>query len=130
MTTQNSSNGPEGTIPVATAIELTANWRTYLASSDQSFIAQSFLVPIINLKNILEFNPDAQNVRVYLGLEDATDPATAKLIFVPVSNGQDIVYLPSENNGGSQDGNESKSNVFDFTTQCPPICPVKSLLSE
>jgi hypothetical protein len=125
MTTPNSSNGPEGTIPVGTAIELTANWRTYLATSNQAFVAQSFFIPIIDFKNILLHNPDAEGVRAYIGLSDAADPTTAQLLLVPVSHGHDVVYLPNYGNGG-----EDGSNVFDQTTPCPPICPLPSVLNQ
>jgi len=125
MTTPNSSNGPEGTIPVSTAIELTANWRTYLASSQQAFVGESFFVPIINFVNILKYNPDAEGVRAYIGLSDPTDPTSAQLLLVPVNQGQDVVSIPNYGNDGD-DG----SNVFDMTTICPPVCPLPSVLSQ
>jgi len=124
MTTPNTSNGPEGTIPVEHAIELTANWRKYLATSEPDFVAQSFFVPIIDFVNILKHNPDAEGVRVYLGLEEANDPMSAKLVLVPVSRGHDVVHLDHGNGG------ELSSNVWDLTKVCPPICPVASVLNQ
>jgi hypothetical protein len=124
MTTPDSYNGPEGTIPVAEAIELTLNWRTYLAASNPAFAAQSFFVPIINFVNILKYNPNAEGVRAYIGLEDPNDPTSAKLLFVPVANGEDVVYLQQDNEVGEG------SNVFDMTTVCPPVCPPPSILNQ
>jgi hypothetical protein len=124
MSTNNLNADPEGTIPLNQAVQLAANWRAYLATSGQAFVAQSFLIPIINFQNILQYNPDADSVRAYIGLEDPTDPNTAQLLLVPVSGGVDIVSLPAGNgvgNGGGV-GNPLPSNVYDYTSVCPPTC--------
>jgi hypothetical protein len=126
MTTPAKSNGPEGTIPVEHGIELTANWREYLAASEPDFVARSFFIPIINFVNILKHNPHAEGVRAYIGLADAADPMSAQLVLVPVVNDQDVVYLPSENG----EGNNVGSNVWDLTKVCPPICPLPSVLNQ
>ncbi|WP_179415857.1 hypothetical protein HDF19_06540 [Mucilaginibacter sp. E4BP6] len=129
MSTNNLNEDPEGTIPVNDAVQLTANWRTYLATSGQAFVTQSFLIPIIDFKNILEHNANAQSVRAYIGLSDPTDPLSAQLLLVPVSEGQDVVYLPKGH--GDSESATLKSNVYDLTTACPPICPMLgSPLSE
>jgi hypothetical protein len=122
MSPNNLNDDPEGTIPVDQAIQLAANWRTYLAASGQAFVAQSFLIPIIDFQNILEHNPDAQGVRAYIGLADPTDPLSAQLLFVPVSGGQDVVYLTRHHGNGAT--TTLQSNVYDLTTVCPPMCPV------
>jgi hypothetical protein len=127
MSTENDPNQPEGTIPVNEAITLTANWRTFLANSNQEFITRAFLIPIINFKNILLHNPDAEGVRAYIGLEDATDATTAKLVLVPVTNGEDVPILYRDGNGGP--GSEEQVNIFDLTRQCPPYCPT-GILNE
>ena len=44
------TSDPEGTIPVAEATRLTANWRAYLQVSKQAFATHAFLLPIIDLK--------------------------------------------------------------------------------
>jgi hypothetical protein len=120
MSTNNLHDDPEGTIPVDQAVQLAANWRTYLATSGQDFVAKSFLIPIINFQNILLYNPDADSVRAYIGLSDPTDPLSAQLLLVPVSNGQDIISLPIGNGGVGT----PQSNVYDLTTVCPPTCPL------
>jgi hypothetical protein len=119
MSPSNLNDSPEGTIPVDQAIQLTANWRTYLATSGQAFVGQSFLIPISNFQNILQYNPDADGVRAYIGLPDPADPTTAQLLLVAVKNGQDVVYLPGDDGEANSDG----SNVYDFSKICPPYCP-------
>lgn len=121
---------PEGTIPVATAIELTANWRTYLKISEETFHVQSFLIPIINFKNILLYNPDAEGVRAYIGLESATDPTSAKLVLVPVVDGHDVPYLSGSGNTADGTTTDGISNAYDVTPPCPPQCPVDSIFSK
>jgi len=93
---------PDGSIPLNDAVDLTANWREYLAT------------------------PNAEAVRAYTGLEDPTDPTTAKLVLVPVVEGQDVPILTLPGGDGSV-----QVNVFDMSTACPPDCPsTGSLLSE
>jgi len=131
MSTNNLNEDPEGTIPVNQAVQLAANWRVYLATSGQAFVAQSFLIPIINFQNILQYNPDADSVRAYIGLEDPTDPTTAQLLLVPVSGGQDIVSLPQGNGDGDGGVGSPPSNIYDYTSVCPPTCAAPgSPLSE
>lgn len=119
MSTENTStNDPDGTIPVEIAKEWAENWRTYLATSDSEFIARSFLIPIIDFQNIMLYNPDAEAVRAFIGLESATDPLTAKLMLVPVQNGEEILVKAIVGGGLG----ESQSNIYDFTKACPPDC--------
>ncbi|MBD1395325.1 hypothetical protein [Mucilaginibacter glaciei] len=126
----NQSTGPDGTIPVNDAITLTRNWRTYLAASQQGFIAQSFSIPIVDFQNILTYNPDAEAVRAYIGLESATDPLSAKLVLVPVVDGQDVLFIDTTTPGGVG-GDPNSSNVYDLTNVCPPTCAATgSPLSE
>ncbi|MDB5135919.1 MAG: hypothetical protein JWP37_2522 [Mucilaginibacter sp.] len=122
----NPTTDPDGTIPVATAREWAANWRTYISTSGQDFITRSFLIPIIDFQNILLYNPDAENVRAFIGLTSATDPLTAKLILVPVTADEELLYLPVYGGGIG----ETTSNVYDMTKACPPECntPVSDTL--
>lgn len=123
MSDQNTqSTGPDGTIPVNDAIDYAKNWRTYLAVSQQAFKAQSFLIPIADFQNILLHNPDAEGVRAYIGLESETDPLSAKLLFVPVVDGQDVLFVDTTTPDGL--GDENTSNVYDLTKVCPPECPI------
>ncbi|WP_374950430.1 hypothetical protein [Mucilaginibacter sp.] len=117
----NQSTDPEGTIPVDTAIEMAKNWNIYLKSSNQKFNVKSYSVPIINFKNILKNNPDAEAVRAYIGLKDANDPSSSQLIMVPIVNGQEVLYIDTTEENVL--GGDGQSNVYDVTTACPPTCP-------
>ncbi|RWY53800.1 hypothetical protein [Mucilaginibacter gilvus] len=113
----NSNESVDGTIPLATAKAWAANWRTYLASSEQVFVGRSFLIPIVSIQTLLTASANAEAVRAYIGLEDETDPLTAKLILVPVINGEEVHTIPGENGG------EDKSATVDLVNSCPPFCP-------
>jgi hypothetical protein len=120
------SNADGGKVPVAVAIEMTANWRQYLAQSGQKFDKKAFLIPISDLKEILENNPGAEGARAYIALKDAADPSTATLLLVPVVDGKDVVYV----NGGEGDPNsDDDSSIYDYTKPCPPYCPDDSPLN-
>jgi hypothetical protein len=121
-TNTNQPIDPEGTIPVKEAIQMAANWRNYLSTSEQEFQARSFQIPIVNFKNILLHNPDAESVHAYIGLRTATDPATAQLILVPVVDGKDVLYLPNERKSLISEEQEDQSNTYDLTKVCPPNC--------
>lgn len=108
---EETSQPQDATIPVADAIAMAANWRTYLQAADPEFVGRSFLIPIASIKHLVDHNPDAESVRAYIGLADATDLATAKLIMVAVVNNEEVHILPG---GGS--------NVVDLAIVCPPNC--------
>ena len=112
-----TTNDPDGTIPVSTAKEWAENWRMYLTTATTDFTARSFLIPIIDFQNILLYNPEAESVRAYLGLEDVEDVTSVKLMLVPVTDDEEVHYVSL---GGSMSA--PSSNVYDFTTVCPPTC--------
>ncbi len=116
------NSSPEGTIPVSQAMQMTANWRKYLESSEQVFNVRSYLIPIIDFQNILKYNPDAEAVRAYLGLGDAGDPATSQLLLVPIVDGKEVIYLSTADKVGGKDGDDGDSNIYDLTNPCPPQC--------
>ena len=118
----NESQGPEGTIPVDEAAEMTKNWRDYLKSTNQEFAARSFLIPIVDFQNILKYNPDAEAVRAYVGLKEIDGSKSSKLVLVPVVDGKDVLFQSTEGIQGL--GVEPESNVYDFTTTCPPVCTI------
>ncbi|WP_214070705.1 hypothetical protein [Mucilaginibacter sp. dw_454] len=109
MSTNDTS---EGTIPVDQAKQMVVNWQSYIATSGQKFNVRSYLVPIAAYKNLLINNPDAENVRVYIGLNDATNPATSQILLVPIVNGDEKLNRET-----------GESNVYDTTVPCPPVCP-------
>jgi hypothetical protein len=107
-----TNNNSEGTIPVDEAKKMVANWRDYLASSGQKYNVRSYLMPIAPYQNLLGNNPDAEAVRVYIGLTDPTDPSTSQILFVPVTGDEEKLNLDT-----------GESNVYDTTIPCPPVCP-------
>ncbi|MFD0793494.1 hypothetical protein ACFQZX_07680 [Mucilaginibacter litoreus] len=127
-----NTNDPAGTIPVKDAETMIANWQSFLNSNNPDFIAQSFLTPIISFQNLLKYNPDAESVRIYIGLENAADPLSAKLMFIPVVNGKEVRTLTAQTGTDTSseeideadgDANPDQSNVYDLTNACPPACP-------
>lgn len=106
-------------ITVTEAVRLTTNWRTYLAELECDFQTKAFLIPIESIKNLLTTNPDAEGVRAYLGLNDADDAMSGKLVLVPVVDGEDVIFLPGSNVDPDE---EDDSNVYDRSIVCPPYC--------
>ncbi|RFZ90305.1 hypothetical protein D0C36_21135 [Mucilaginibacter conchicola] len=118
---------PEGSIPVLEADQMIANWKAYVADPANHFEVRSFLTPIASFTNIVQFNPDAESVRVHIGLEVADDPTTARLIFIPVVDGHEVrrIIMPQGQPGSGvevENGDGSQSNTYDMTKACPPVC--------
>ncbi|GAA4339809.1 hypothetical protein GCM10023149_50770 [Mucilaginibacter gynuensis] len=111
--------GPEGTIPVPDAEQWAKNWRTFLETSKQPFQTRSFLLPIYDFQNIIKFNPTADGVRAYIGLEDPADPTSAKLMLVPTVDGKDVPFIEGNGKDVAEGG---QSNVYDLSGACPPNC--------
>jgi hypothetical protein len=114
-------------ITVTEAVRLTTNWRTYLAESECDFQTKAFLIPIESITNLLATNPDAEGVRAYLGLNDAQDAMSGKLVLVPVVDGEDVIFLPGSNGDPDE---EDDSNVYDRVITCPPNCPPDNELNS
>jgi len=117
---------PEGSIQVADAEQMIANWRQYVSNPANHFNGHSFYTPIASFANIVQFNPNAEAVRVYIGLETPGDPASAKLIYIPIVNGHQVRRIEMPQGGGVgtevSGGDGSQSNTYDLTTVCPPNC--------
>src|ERR1700753_1786474 len=100
MATQDQTS-PEGTIPVSEAMKMTSTWRLYLNknTTDADFHVRSYLIPIISFQNLLKYNPDAEAVRAYIGLNELEDVSTTELLFVPIVNGKEMPYrqIPPQN---------------------------------
>lgn len=116
---ENITPGSDGKITVLNAVEMTTNWRTYLTNSQQGFQTKAFLIPITSIKSLMDSNPYADGIRAYIGLEDESDANTGKLIFVPVVNGEDIMFVEGGTNNLE---NIDDSNMYDRTQPCPPTC--------
>ncbi len=113
-------------ITVTEAVRLTTNWRTYLDESECDFQTKGFLIPIASIKNLLDTNPDAEGVRAYIGLNDADDAMSGKLVLVPVVDGEDVIFLPD---GNGDPDEEDDSNVYDRIYPCPPYCSTPNELN-
>jgi hypothetical protein len=121
MSTNNPPHGSsEGTIPVDEAIARTENWRTYLKTSGQEFNVRSYLIPIVSYQNLLYNNPEAEAVRVYIGLADPKDPTSSQILLVPIVDGHEQIYQVPAPSHKLED--PKTSNVYDMTTSCPPDC--------
>ncbi len=122
MEQQSSVTQPEGTISLKEAMAYTTNWRTYIAplAPNPNYI-RAFYIPIVDITSLASFH-NVEAVRAYIGLGTADDPATAKLILVPVAdNGDDIIYAPSPDP-------IPQSAMYDFTQPCPATCDLNSPL--
>lgn len=114
------------TIPVSEAADYTANWRElWKAFIDPEHILRAFYFSFPDIKNIADMK-NVIGVRVYVGLERAEDPASVKLIMVPVSGDEghpDILFLL-----GSSEEPGTYTTIFDFTKPCPSFCDTNSPL--
>lgn len=119
---------PEGSIPVNEAEQMIANWKAFVADTADGnhFHGHSFLTPISSFQNLVQFNPEAEAVRVYIGLETPGDPTSAKLIYIPVVDGKQVRRIEMPQGGGAgkhvEGGDGSQSNTYDVSTICPPVC--------
>ncbi|MBD1363253.1 hypothetical protein IDJ77_05455 [Mucilaginibacter sp. ZT4R22] len=116
-TTPTNNDNPDGTIPLETAKAWAANWRSHLSTSEDEFQGRSFFIPTASINTLLANSPNAEGVRAYIGMEDETDPLTAKLVIVSVVNGEEVLTIPGENGG------EDRPGTVDLVTACPPVCP-------
>jgi hypothetical protein len=118
MSTDSTINdSPDGTIPLETAKAWAANWRSHLSTSEDAFQGRSFFIPITSINTLLANSEGIEGVRAYIGLEDEADTLTAKLVMVPIVNGEEVHTLPGENGG------DVRSATVDLVNACPPFCP-------
>ncbi len=113
------------TVPVQEAARMTRNWRNFISKESQEFKIKGFLIPIEDIKEILQYNPNAEGIRTYLALENENDPSSAKLMIVPVVNGNDVIYRPASSNLTDV----KESSVYDFTSPCPSVCGIDNELN-
>jgi hypothetical protein len=111
MANEHHNHPHPGSISVQEAIDATTNWRTYLSSSNGEFQLRSFWGSIDKIKSVLEKNPNADGLRFYLGLKDASDPTSVKIVLVPTENEQDVLEL-----------GDGRANTVDGFGPCPPVC--------
>lgn len=119
MEQETNVGDPQDTISLKQAIIYTTNWRDYIAplSPTDQYI-RAFYIPIVDITNLASYQ-NVEAVRAYIGLGTADDPATAKLVLVPVNDsGQDVLTS----------GNPPESAIYDFTQPCPTACDLQSPL--
>lgn len=111
----------EGTIPVKDAKNGVENWEAYLESSNQKFNVKSYEIPIVSFQNLLGNNPDAESVKIYIGLANSEDPTSSQIYMVPIINGHEKLFrlTPPGNAPGDP---KDDSNVYDMSKSCPPDC--------
>ncbi len=114
------------TLDEGTAQQYTLNWLNYMdpGGKNPDFI-RAFYIPAVDIEDLaaLAIQYGCDGVRAYIGLTNAEDPSTAKLILVPAigsSPGQDMLKLP--------DSPVVYSTIFDFTSPCPQSCDNSSPL--
>ena len=121
---------PTDVIPLSEAETLTQNWRTFIAPQaivPSSFI-HAFYIPMDDITQLAAFHTEAIAVRAYVCMENTTDPMTAKIVLVPVSEkNTDILstYIP-----GTDGTSVEVSTIYDFTQPCPQACDFESPLYE
>lgn len=138
MSTKKKHDGlptPLNTVSIQTAVDATTNWRHYNESlPGTGDYVRAFFIPMQDLdglNDVIQNNPGAIGVRVYLGKEDTLTDQSAvsanglKLYIVAVEgtgvtpdNGMDILMTPDT----------GASEIYDFTMPCPSTCDFNSLL--
>lgn len=118
MATENNHPPHPGSISVELAAEFTSNWRTYLAASNNEFDLKSFWISIEHIKSLLAHNPDADGMRVYLGLSDPENPTSFKFVTVTTKHQEDVIELP-----------DGAPNLIPPPVYCPPVCPTGGVLN-
>lgn len=114
METNKTTNNLQTTfeVPLKDAQTWTKAW------ADRGNFVKGFLIDASELRGIID-ETGASYVRVYFAWDDTMEPGREeKLVMAPANvYGNDMVPLDTEH-----------SNVFDFTTPCPPACDVNSPL--
>jgi len=123
---------PTDTIPLDEAETLTQNWRSFIApqaiTPDPNSYIHAFYIPMDDIVQLANFHTEAIAVRAYLCMENTTDPMTAKVVLVPVSEkGTDILSTHVPATDGST---VEVSSIYDFTQPCPQACDFDSPLYD
>ncbi len=100
-------------ISIAQGAEWTYNWQNQHPNDKKAF-----LVCKSEIDTIFRNNPTANYIRFYLGIDTSGRTPEQKMIMVPVNAAEaDVIPNPAQ---------PSQSNIFDFTTPCPPTCTTSS----
>ena len=109
-------------IPLKTAQKWAKRWRKQEGTYNKHHKLNAFLIPKIDLLEVLSENVDA--VRAYIGIDDN---GVEKLMIVgtklnPITGiYEDIITSLGENSDGS-----AEDGIYDFTKPCPSTCDPES----
>jgi hypothetical protein len=119
---------PKDTLTEKQGIDVTTNWRTYIANIDSNpNYIRAFNIPMSDIQNLADFT-QCPNVRAYLAMDDPKDISTLKIILVPVdANNNDVLSIPISN---AAVGDDTQSAIYDLTNPCPKICDIASPLFQ
>ncbi len=129
---EKSMNPP---VPVPQAVQMTTNWRQYYADITGTLpdnALRAFKIPLEDLQAMVDMakvDQDITSVRAYLALGEGVTGGAVRsdlvhVLLVPVYDnnfaGTDILEV--ERSG------KMVSTIMDFTTPCPAVCDVTSVL--
>jgi hypothetical protein len=120
----------KNTIPLKEAQDWAKRWTSVESEYNRHHELHAFLIPTIDLQEVLCENPDA--IRAYIGVEKTADGQfIEKLMIVGTRfNTKTGIYEDLITNPGStslDDGLEG--DIYDFTQPCPTTCDPKSPLN-
>lgn len=134
-------------IPLTVATERAKAWRELLGSvpvsgvNGEASVPAKPLVPpqrifraininMDDIKQLIEDQPDAKSVRVYLSLPNPAYPYQICGLIVPVDqNNNDMLFIEGHGLSKEEAIKTSKiSTIYDFTTPCPNLCDTDSPL--
>lgn len=121
-------------IDLPTAVNWTSNWRDEKSEYSGHRLCNGFLVPAEDMEGALkemELQVGAKYIRVYLGVDQSTNPPMEKLIVVgtqpEVQRDGSIIYRDMV--PGQQDVQLAKGSIWDFSEPCPPASDPNSPLA-
>ncbi|QEC53328.1 hypothetical protein [Anseongella ginsenosidimutans] len=125
-------------ISLEEAVDITTNWRNFIApfnkectNCEEGFPAfvDGFTIPLDDLIQLKQ-EKGFSTVRVYLGKDYNTETGKygkSRLVLVGVEEDDNLTMGPGKDIIGTEPDN---SEVYDFTTACPPYCDKESPLKQ
>lgn len=106
-------------IDLPTAMSWAKKWRKVEGTYNAHHEVHAFLIPKVDLEEVLAQGVDA--VRVYLGVDEEN---VEKLMIVGTKyDAATDIFVDMTPNA------YPKGNIYDFTMPCPPVCDPKSSLN-
>ena len=120
--------GDKNIIPEKQAIEITTNYRNYIAGIDPKLnYPRAFLIPMEDITQLAQFQ-NCPNVRAYLTMDVPGDVSTIKVILVPVNEQNQDVLSISVPGAPDDAAVTDQSTIYDFSSPCPQACDIDSPL--